>query len=96
MANTFHGVPDKARLARAIAAILRPGGHVAIINWHRRSREETVVLGQPRGPRTEMRMSPEAVQGFLEPADLRHTRTVELPPYHYGSIFERPQTPCLT
>ena len=90
MANTFHGVPDQARLARAMAAILRPGGHVAIINWHRRAREETVVLGQPRGPKTEMRMSPEEVQGVLEPANLRHTRTVELPPHHYGALFEKP------
>ena len=27
MANTFHGVPEKERLARAVAAILRPGGY---------------------------------------------------------------------
>ena len=90
MANTFHGVPDQKRLARAMATGLRPGGHVAIVNWHRRPREETVVLDQPRGPRTEMRMSPEAVQAVLERMGLRHTRTVELPPYHYGAIFDKP------
>ena len=55
-----------------------------------------MVLGQPRGPKTEMRMSPEEVKRVLEPADLRHTRTVELPPYHYGAIFERPRTRGLT
>ncbi len=93
MANTFHGVPDKARLARAIATILQPGGAVAIVNWHQRPREETVVLGEPRGPRTEMRMSPEEVQGFFEPTDLRHNQTVELPPYHYGAVFEKPRVP---
>ena len=58
IANTFHGVPDKPRLARAVATILKPGGRFAVVNWHRRPRDETVVLGQPRGPRTEMRMSP--------------------------------------
>ena len=89
MANTFHGVPDQTRLARAFSAALRPGGHVAIVNWHRRPREKTVVLGQPRGPRTEMRMSPEEAQAVLELAGLHHTRTVELPPYHYGALFEK-------
>jgi ubiquinone/menaquinone biosynthesis C-methylase UbiE len=93
MANTFHGVPDPARLARAMAAVLRPGGRATIVNWHRRPREETVVLGQPRGPRTEMRMSPDAVQAVLEPAGLRHLHTVELLPYHYGAVFEKPRAP---
>ncbi len=92
MANTFHGVPDKARLARAMAATLRPGGRVAIVNWHRRPREDTVVLGQPRGPKTEMRMPPEDVQAVVTPAGLRHARTVELPPYHYGAVFEKAPT----
>jgi len=50
LANTFHGVPDKTGLARAVAAILKPRGRFIIVNWHRRPREETVVLGQPRGP----------------------------------------------
>ena len=51
MANTFHGVPEKERLARAVATILRPGGRFAVVNWHRRPRVETTVLGQPRGPK---------------------------------------------
>jgi SAM-dependent methyltransferase len=32
IANTFHGVPDKARLARVVAARLKPGGRLAVIN----------------------------------------------------------------
>jgi len=90
LANTFHGVPDKTRLARAVASILRPGGLFGIANWHRRPREQTIVLGQPRGPRTEMRMEPIEVVRAVEPAGLRLRRTVELPPYHYGIVFERP------
>ena len=90
MANTFHGVPEKERLARAVAAILRPGGGFAVVNWHRRPREETTVLGQPRGPSTEMRMEPENVAAAVEPAGLTCARVVELPPYHYGVIFEKP------
>ena len=92
LANTFHGVLDKTGLARAVAAILKPHGRFGIINWHRRPREETVVLGQPRGPRTEMRMEPDEVARTVEPARLRLARLVELPPYHYGVVFEKPAT----
>jgi SAM-dependent methyltransferase len=87
MANTFHGVPDQAGLARSASAVLRPQGLLAIVNWHRLPREETTVLGQPRGPRTELRMSPVAVAAVVEPAGFRMTETVDLPPYHYGIVF---------
>ncbi|MEF0942370.1 class I SAM-dependent methyltransferase [Rhizobium sp. BR 362] len=89
MANTFHGVPDKPDLALAVRHILRPGGWFAIVNWHPIPREQTVVLDQPRGPRTEMRMSPDAVQRIVEPAGFGTVRIQELPPYHYGIILER-------
>jgi SAM-dependent methyltransferase len=90
IANTFHGVPDKTRLAKAGAEVLAPGGHLAIVNWHRRPREETVVLGQPRGPKTDLRMTPGEVQATVAPAGLVHARTIELPPYHYGAVFTKP------
>ena len=90
MANTFHGVPDKARLARGVAAILKPGGRFAVINWHHRPREETTVLGRPRGPTTEMRMKPSDVAAEVETANLKLVDVIELPPYHYGVIFENP------
>jgi ubiquinone/menaquinone biosynthesis C-methylase UbiE len=89
LANTFHGVPDQLRLARAVAAILAPRGQFGIVNWHRRPREETAVLGQPRGPKTEMRMEVRDVMAAVAPAGLVLNRTVELPPYHYGAVFRR-------
>ena len=89
LANTFHGVADQVGLARAVAAILKPSGQFGIINWHRRPREETTVLGQPRGPKTEMRMEPADIAAVVEPAGLVLNRTVELPPYHYGVVFRR-------
>ncbi len=91
MANTFHGVPDKPRLARAVAAVLKPAGRFAIVNWHRRQREETAVLGQPRGPQTELRMTPADVAAVVEPAGLNLIGVIELPPYHYGAIFQKPR-----
>ena len=89
MPNTFHGVPEKERFARAVAAILKPGGRFAVVNWHRRPREETTVLGQPRGPGTNLRMEPEDVAAAVDPAALKYARVVELAPYHYAAIFEK-------
>lgn len=90
LANTFHGVPDKERLSGAVASILVPGGNFAIVNWHAVPREQTVVLSQPRGPRTEMRMEPADVARAVELAGLRLSHVVELPPYHYGAIVVKP------
>ena len=89
LANTFHGVPDQLGLARAVAAILKSQGQFGMVNWHRRPRVETVVLGQPRGPRTEMRIEARDVAVIVEPAGLLLNRTIELLPYHYGAIFAK-------
>lgn len=87
IANTFHGVPDQDAMSRSVAKTLRRGGKFAIVNWHQTPREETVVLGSPRGPATEMRMSPAQVRKVVESAGFEHSDTVELPPYHYGAVF---------
>ena len=87
IANTFHGVPDQLRLSRAVAEVVKAGGSFGIVNWHELQRENTTVLGVPRGPRTEMRMSPKATQNAVEPSGLRLSRVIELPPYHYAVIF---------
>ncbi len=89
LANTFHGVPDQLGLARAVAALLKAKGQFGIINWHRRPREETVILGQPRGPTTEMRIEADEVASIVKPAGLLLNRTVELPPFHYGAVFQK-------
>ena len=68
---------------------LRPGGRFAIVNWQRRPREETTILGEPRGPRTELRISPEQTIEAVESAGLTLLHVIELPPYHYGAVFER-------
>ena len=87
IANTFHGVPGQTAMAEAVASVLKSGGHFAIVNWHATPREETAVLGQPRGPRTEMRMTPEQTRALVEPAGFELDELVELPPYHYGAVF---------
>jgi SAM-dependent methyltransferase len=89
MANAFHGVPDPLRLARAVRDVLKPSGGFAIVNWHPRPREETTILGEPRGPKTSLRLSPEQTIKAVEPGGLKLAELVEVPPYHYGAVFER-------
>src|SRR5262245_337704 len=89
MANAFHGVPDRARLAQAVASALKPNGEFVIINWHKRPRDETPILGEPRGSKTELRMSPEETIRSVEEHGLNFTKIVEITPYHYGVLFKR-------
>src|SRR4029077_10084583 len=87
LANASKGVPDKPRLAAAVASVLKPGGLFVIVNWHARPREETTVLGEPRGPETALRIGPEVVKAALQQTAFKPVRTVDVPPYHYASIF---------
>ena len=89
MGNTFHGVPDQRRLSVVIHDILKPQGIFAIVNWHAINRKNTVVLGKPRGPKTDLRMGPEAVSAVVEPAGFETVKVIELPPYHYGILLRR-------
>ena len=91
IANTFHGVPVKTALAREVAAALKSDGRFAIVNWYPLSREETTVLGQPRGPSTELRMSPEQTRAVVAPAGFELEALVALPPYHYRALFRKQQ-----
>ena len=92
LANAFHGAPDRPRLAKAVGAALKPAGRFAIVNWHQRPREQTTILGEARGPRTELRLSPEQTIQAVVAGGLAHVQSVEIPPYHYGAVFAAPPT----
>ena len=91
IANTFHGVPDKQQMARDVFNVLKPGGQLTIVNWHHRLRDDTTVMDEPRGPKTEMRMSPDQVMDEVLPVGFTLHGVVELPPYHYGIVFDKPK-----
>ena len=89
LANAFHGVPDRPRLVRAIRGVLKSDGLFAVVNWHALPREQTPVLGEPRGPETGLRMTLEQTIVAVEAGGLKFHRRVEVSPYHYGAVFER-------
>jgi SAM-dependent methyltransferase len=89
LANAFHGVPDRPRLARGVWEALNADGLFAVVNWHLRPREETKILGEPRGPKTDVRLSPSQTVRDVEAGGLKSVRVVEVPPYHYAAIFQR-------
>lgn len=89
LANVFHGVPDQPRLTRAVRDVLKPGGVFAIVSWYARPREETTVLGRPRGPATELRMTPRQTIEVVEASGLTFREQTDVSPYHYAAIFDR-------
>ena len=86
-ANTLHGVDDGTAFAETVRAALAADGRFVVVNWHDRPPAETTVLGEPRGPPADMRMSPSATADAVEPAGFRTVDTVDLDPYHYGIVF---------
>lgn len=90
IANTFHGIDEPASFVRQAFDCLRPEGRFIIVNWRDLPREETRIGGEPRGPPTELRLSPEATEKtVLEAASFKLSDGIELPPYHYALVFER-------
>lgn len=90
VANTFHGVEATASLLEQAYDVLAPGGRFVVINWCDRPREATTIAGEPRGPPTPLRQSPEATETtVLNATAFAVCRQVDLPPYHYALVFER-------
>lgn len=90
MANAFHGVDDTAGLVQQVFDSLRPGGRFVVVNWCDQPRETTTIGGDPRGPPTDLRLTPEETEtAILDAGEFALKRHVDLPPYHYALVFER-------
>lgn len=89
LANTLHGVPEKTLLAESVAAVLKPAGRFVVVNWVDATPEETPVLGKPRGPPAELRMTPEETVAAIEPAGFAAHGMESVSPHHYAVVFER-------
>ncbi len=90
LANAFHGIDDRAEFVDGVASALAADGRFVVVNWRDRPREETTIAGEPRGPPTDLRLSPDETERAVEDAsDLTLVDAVDLPPFHYGLVFER-------
>ncbi len=89
MYSTFHGIPNPIKLVQDITTLLKPRGFFSVINWLPIPREETIWLGAPRGPKTEVRIHPNKLISTVCSATekLLPMPTILLPPYHYGINF---------
>lgn len=87
VANILHGVDDKVGLAREVRGTISPDGRLVVVNWRNVPMEETTLGDEQRGPPTELRMSPVETEDAVKEAGFEVLRTVELPPYHYGTVF---------
>lgn len=90
VANTFHGIAEPTPFVEQVFDVLRPGGRFIVVNWQPVPKEETPLVGEPRGPPTELRLSPDdTTETILEASSFDLIDSIELPPYHYALIFER-------
>lgn len=87
LGNTFHGIDDQTAFAETVRSVLTDDGRFAVVNWHEQPRAETTVLGEERGPPTEVRMSVEETVERCRAAGFEREAVVDLPPYHYGVVF---------
>ena len=82
--NILHA-ESPGRMLRESHRILVPGGFLGIIHWNH---DPTT----PRGPSMEIRPRPGQCCDWAVKAGFRllNPGVIELPPYHYGMVLERP------
>lgn len=90
IANTFHGIENSTMFVEQVIAALAEDGTFMVINWQDLPRETTTVAGEPRGPPTDIRLSPAKTQEIVEEAaDVTLSQQSDIPPYNYALIFEQ-------
>ena len=73
--NTFHHVPERAAYLRRLQTALRPGGRVAIIDFHKRE--------LPVGPPVDHKLAREECLEQIRAAGLRLVSEYDLLPHQY-------------
>ena len=81
--DVLHHIENRPAYYRKLARALRPGGRIVDIDFHK---------GKPTpfGPPEAMRLSTETVVRELAAAGFRQTKSLDILPYQYFLIFERP------
>jgi len=78
--DTYHHMSDRVAYMRRLGETLRPGGQVAIVDFHKES---------PKGPPAEHKLSPEQVREEMEAAGYRLARSHDFLPDQYFLVFQR-------
>jgi len=89
LTDSFHAIPNQTTLAKHVREVLTLGGLFIVVDWHVATPGETRVQGKPCGPRKDMRLTPVQLSKIVEPSGLELIQITELPPYHYGAIFQK-------
>lgn len=81
--NILHAEQPTTLLAEAFR-VLSPGGLAAVVHWNY---DPTT----PRGPSMDIRPRPEDIRQWARQVGFstRSAAVIDLPPYHYGMVFER-------
>lgn len=75
------GIPDKVRFLSDVAALLKPGGRLAVIEFHKR---ET-----PMGPGVEKRLGPDAVDALTSAAAFSPADAFDLGDNFYCAVYRK-------
>jgi len=81
--DTWHHVDDRPGYAKKLAAALRPGGVVCVVDFTKES---------PHGPPPNARLTPEQVSADLKSAGLEPRKVEAGLPYQYMIAASRPST----
>jgi len=79
--DVVHHIQDRQPYYAKLAAALRPGGRLAIVDFYKKE--------LPVGPRPEMKIAREAMIGELEQAGFRLVEEHGFLPHQYFLVFER-------
>ncbi len=77
--NTFHHIDDRLNYFQRLQGALKPGGRIAIIDWHKRP--------TPEGPPVAHRIAREHVVEEMTAAGYRLIEESDILPYQYFLIF---------
>lgn len=68
-------------LLNAVSEVLTHNGRIGVIHWN--------YADTPRGPSMGIRPKPDDIVGWAKEAGLKEIKQVDLPPYHYGLLFQK-------
>jgi ubiquinone/menaquinone biosynthesis C-methylase UbiE len=81
LCDVLHHIENRPAYYAKLAAALKPGGRVVIVDFHKRE--------LPVGPPPAMKLAQEEVVAELGRAGFRLTRSLDTLPYQYFLFFER-------